>query len=187
MSLRVIAGTWKGRRLAAPAGLATRPIPDRIKQSLFDALGQDLAGWRVADCCAGSGAFGIEAASRGAAEVHLIENSPDAAAIIRSNLDHIGNPDSLQLREDDFEKVLPTLSNLDLVFADPPFPWFRDDPKRISTLLSLATKAISPEGQVMIRGERGTKLPSAGQGLHMDDWREYGRSWVAVLRHRKED
>jgi len=186
VSLRVIAGRWKGRRLSAPTGLATRPIPDRIKQSLFDALGQDLAGWRVADCRAGSGSFGIEAASRGASEVHLIENAPDAIGVIEGNLKHIDHPAELILHRQGFETVLPTLSDLDLVFADPPFPWFRDDPQRISNLLELATSSIAASGRVMIRGERGTKLPSAGHGLHMDDWREYGRSWVAILGHRKE-
>ncbi|MHC5067298.1 MAG: RsmD family RNA methyltransferase, partial [Planctomycetota bacterium] len=79
---RIIAGNWKGRRLRTPPGLATRPLLDRIKQSIFDILGQDLTGWRVADCCAGSGSFGIEAASRGAKEVHLIECGHEAADTI---------------------------------------------------------------------------------------------------------
>src|SRR5687768_3944930 len=64
--LRIIAGTFKGRRLAAPPGLATRPLPDRVKQALFDWLGQRMDGLHVADCCAGSGAFAFEALSRGA-------------------------------------------------------------------------------------------------------------------------
>ena len=64
--LRIIAGAYRGRRLAAPPGLATRPLPDRVKQALFDWLGQRLDGLRVADCCAGSGAFTFEALSRGA-------------------------------------------------------------------------------------------------------------------------
>ena len=82
--LRIIAGNFKGRKLLAPPGLETRPLPDRIKQSLFDWLGQSCAGWSVADVCAGSGSFGLEAASRGAKAVHLIEAGRHAISILRN-------------------------------------------------------------------------------------------------------
>ena len=84
-NLRIIAGAFKGRRLTAPKGLATRPLLDRVKQSLFDWLGQRMDGLHVVDCCAGSGAFGFEALSRGARRVEMIEPGRHAVPILRAN------------------------------------------------------------------------------------------------------
>ncbi len=178
-SLRIISGVWGGRRLLAPPGFETRPLTDRIKQSLFDWLGQTMEGWRVADICAGSGAFGIECASRGALEVHLCEPMPHAAATISANLRQLKDPPALHLHAKGFDRVLPRLNGLDLVFCDPPFPWYRDDPERLSEMIRLAAAAIAPEGLVVIRGERGETLPE--HSLVERERREYGRSWIALL------
>ncbi len=180
--LRIIAGTFKGRKLLAPPGLATRPLPDRIKQSLFDWLGQSCDGMRVADICAGSGSFGCEAASRGAAEVHLIESGRHAISNLQANLRSLGQPPSLRLHTKDFQQVLPALANLDLIFADPPFPWFTDQPETLTELLSLSAHAIAPLGRIVIRGERGYDLPSLPSDLRQIDRRFYGRSWVALIQ-----
>src|SRR5205823_3983723 len=88
--LRIIAGSLKGRRLLAPRGLDTRPLPDRVKQALFDWLGQRLDGLHVVDCCAGSGAFGFEALSRGAARVDAIESGQHALPVLRANAAKLG-------------------------------------------------------------------------------------------------
>lgn len=179
--LRVIAGAWKGRRLEAPPGLDTRPLTDRIKQSLFDWLGQTLEDWRVADVCAGSGAFGIEAASRGAREVHLIEPGRHALPTIRANLAKLGEPAQIRLHPREFQRVLPGLSGLDLVFCDPPFPWFREQPALLGEMLALATAAIAADGGIVVRGEDGQELPPC-PGLRVCERRAYGRSWVALLQ-----
>ena len=178
-ALRIIAGAWGGRRLHAPEGFDTRPLTDRIKQSVFDWLGQSMDGWRVADACAGSGAFGIECASRGAAAVDLCEPMPRAVATIRANLAMLGNPPAVRLHARGFEQVLPTLADLDLVFCDPPFPWFQREREQLGDLLRLAAAAISPDGLVVIRGERGEELPE--HPLVERERRSYGRSWVALL------
>ena len=180
--LRIIAGQFKGRKLLAPPGLETRPLPDRIKQSLFDWLGQSCEGWAVADVCAGSGSFGCEAASRGARAVHLIEAGRHAISIIQGNLRALGNPPGLQLHSRPFQQALPSLSGLDLVFADPPFPWFTDDREALSDLLRLAGAALAPKGRLVLRGERGHDLPPLPPGLREAERRFYGRSWVVVLQ-----
>jgi 16S rRNA (guanine966-N2)-methyltransferase len=178
--LRIISGAWGGRRIHAPPGLDTRPLTDRIKQSLFDWLGQTMDGWRVADCCAGSGAFGIECVSRGAAEAHLCEPGRPAIATIRANLALLGDPPEVRLHPRGFERVLPTLGGLDLVFCDPPFPWFAEQRDLLAEMLQLAAAAASADGIVLIRGERGEELPE--HALRECERREYGRSWVAMLR-----
>ncbi len=180
-TLRIIGGRFGGRRIMAPPGLDTRPLPDRIKQSLFDWLGQTCEGWRIADCCAGSGSFGLEALSRGAAEVHLIESGRHALGPLQANLRGLGNPPEGRLHQRPFQQVLPTLRGLDLIFADPPFPWFRDDPAALGELLRLAHEALQPKGRLVIRGERGQILPPLPNGLRKDTERFYGRSWVQIL------
>ena len=119
--LRIIAGAFKGRRLAAPPGLATRPLPDRVKQALFDWLGQRLDGLSVADCCAGSGAFTFEALSRGASRVDAIEPGQHALPVLRANAAKLGGPAGLVIHARGFEDVLPRLRDVDLIFCDPPF------------------------------------------------------------------
>ena len=178
--LRIISGIWGGRRIHAPPGLDTRPLTDRIKQSVFDWLGQTMDGWRVADCCAGSGAFGIECVSRGATEAHLCEPGRLAVTTIRTNLTLLGDPPAVRLHARGFERVLPSLSGLDLVFCDPPFPWFADERELLVELLRQAAAALAPDGIVLIRGERGEELPE--HTLVERERREYGRSWVAMLR-----
>lgn len=178
-ALRIIGGDWRGRRLEAPPGLDTRPLTDRIKQSLFDWLGQRMDGWRVVDACAGSGAFGIECASRGAAEAHLCEPGRHAQPTIRANLRLLSDPPQVRLHPRGFEQVLPGLRDLDLVFCDPPFPWFRDEPAMLARLLELSAAAVSADGIVLIRGERGEDLPA--HALEERERRTYGRSWVAML------
>lgn len=179
-NLRIIAGAWGGRKLIAPPGLDTRPMPDRIKQSLMDFLGQDFTGLRCADICSGSGSVGLEFASRGAVEVHLIEAGRHAQPALLANLRNCGNPPQVRLQARPFQAVLPLLKNLDLIFADPPFPWFPADPQ-LAELLSLGAASLGPKGRFVIRGERGQDLPPLPRTLRKDAHRLYGRSWVSVF------
>src|ERR687886_2242896 len=89
-AMRVVAGTWGGRRLQAPRGDATRPTSDRVREALFSVLGDRVAGARVLDLFAGSGALGIEALSRGAAGATFVESAPAAIRAVRDNLDALG-------------------------------------------------------------------------------------------------
>ena len=84
--MRVIGGTYRSRRLAAPRGLATRPTSDRLRETLFNVLAPRIEGAVFADLYAGSGAVGIEAISRGASLVYFVDSAPSAVAAIRSNL-----------------------------------------------------------------------------------------------------
>src|SRR6202521_4228217 len=88
--MRVIAGTYRSRSLKSLKGLALRPTSDRLRETLFNVLGLNVSGARFLDLFAGTGAIGIEALSRGAAEVVFIENHPPAATLIRRNLDSLG-------------------------------------------------------------------------------------------------
>jgi 16S rRNA (guanine966-N2)-methyltransferase len=180
--LRIIGGTFRGRRLVAPRGLGTRPLPDRVKQALFDWLGQRLDGLFVVDCCAGSGAFTFEALSRGARRVEAIEPGQHALPVLRANAAKLGNPPGLVLHALPFETVLPGLRDVDLLFADPPFAWYADARERVAALLRLGMRALAPDGRLVIRGERGVDLPALPAGLVEHDRRPHGRSWLALLQ-----
>ncbi len=123
---RVIAGAAGGRRIAVPTGRDTRPTSDRAREGLFASVQSqlgDLDGLRAADLFAGSGAVGLEALSRGAAHVLLVESSPRAAKAIRANIETLGLPGA-ELAADRVERVLRRTppAPYDLVFADPPYP-----------------------------------------------------------------
>lgn len=124
MSVRVIAGVHSGRRLRTPPGLDTRPTTDRARSALFSMLGA-LEGARVLDCFAGSGALGIEAASRGAARVTFVERGRPALAALRANLADLGLADSTRVLAADWRAALREETargaRYDLVLADPPF------------------------------------------------------------------
>ena len=123
---RVIAGEAGGRRLAVPAGRDTRPTSDRAREGLFGTISSiagPLDGARVLDLYAGSGAVGLEALSRGARHVLLVEQDARAARVIRENIEAIGLPGAV-LAADRVERVLargPDGDRYDVVFADPPY------------------------------------------------------------------
>jgi 16S rRNA (guanine966-N2)-methyltransferase len=119
--MRIIAGKARGRRLAAPPGTATRPTADRAREGLFSAVMSHIDGARWLDLYAGSGAVGLEALSRGAAEVVLVESHPRAAAVIRENIERVGLPGA-RLEVAPVERFLAGEPQpFDVVFADPPY------------------------------------------------------------------
>lgn len=124
-SPRIIAGEAGGRRLAVPPGDRVRPTSDRVKESLFSALGPDrVVGARVLDLFAGSGALALEALSRGAAAALLVERDSAAARAIRTNVETLGFADRAVLRAAPANTVLsgsPPAEPFDLVLLDPPY------------------------------------------------------------------
>jgi 16S rRNA (guanine966-N2)-methyltransferase len=122
---RIIAGEAGGRRLAVPPGDRVRPTSDRVKESVFSALGPDrLVGARVLDLFAGSGALALEALSRGAAEALLVDRDAAAARAIRTNVETLGFADRATVRVAAAAAVLggpPPSQPFDLVLLDPPY------------------------------------------------------------------
>jgi 16S rRNA (guanine(966)-N(2))-methyltransferase RsmD len=125
--MRVIAGTYRGKKLAAPTGTTTRPTSDRVKEALFSILASriDFAGIRVIDICAGTGSLGIEALSRGAESCCFIECDKSVKQILDKNLQVTGSLEQSQVLNMDAVKALDLISGqtkyFDLVFFDPPY------------------------------------------------------------------
>ena len=124
---RIVGGSLGGRRLYAPAGTRTRPTSERVREALFNTLASltDLAGCRFADLFAGSGAVGLEACSRGADHVLLVESDPKAARSARANLTTLGVGDRVRLVTRSVDPVLAAGPGepYDIVFADPPYAY----------------------------------------------------------------
>ena len=128
--VRIIAGTARGRSIVAPPDGGTRPIHDRAKEGIFNmllSLNGDFEGLGVYDIFAGSGSFGLEALSRGAAHVTFVEKSPGAAAVIKKNLATLGFEDRASVLTTLAETAVAQMDRVDLAFCDPPYA---DDPWR---------------------------------------------------------
>lgn len=123
--VRLIGGRWRRSKLPVPDRPGLRPTPDRVRETLFNWLGQDLSGWRVLDAFAGSGALGFEAASRGAAEVVLLERDPSLARGLETVRQRLGG-DSVRVECADAIAWMERAARqgdaaFDLVLLDPPF------------------------------------------------------------------
>ncbi|HXY97541.1 MAG TPA: 16S rRNA (guanine(966)-N(2))-methyltransferase RsmD [Steroidobacteraceae bacterium] len=119
--LRIIGGTWRGRRLRFPAAALIRPTPDRVRETLFNWLGARIVGARCLDLFAGSGALGLEALSRGAAHVTFIEREPEAARALRATLAEWGAQGAEVERGDALAFLAHQPQPFDIAFLDPPF------------------------------------------------------------------
>jgi 16S rRNA (guanine966-N2)-methyltransferase len=144
--VRIIGGQWKRTKLPVPDKPGLRPTPDRVRETLFNWLGQDLGGWRCIDVFAGTGALGLEAASRGAADVMLVEQDPQLVSQLRAMQEKLG-ADAVRVERGNGLSVLGRLApaSIDLVFLDPPF-----DAGLYEKALAAAAPALSADGLVYL-------------------------------------
>jgi 16S rRNA (guanine(966)-N(2))-methyltransferase RsmD len=168
--MRVIAGTYRSRPLTAPAGRATRPTSDRLRETLFNVLAGQVEGTSFADLFAGSGAVGIEALSRGARYVCFAEDARGAIAAIRSNLASLKIEDGFSIETRGAAAALRPEAGTaagrpwDLVFLDPPY---QDGAVRDQVLTVLGRQAkslLAPGALVVAEHQSFTGRPAAGSG-----------------------
>lgn len=163
--MRIIAGTYRSRILKSLKGLALRPTSDRLRETLFNVLGPDVAGSRFLDLFAGTGAVGIEALSRGASEVVFVENHASAARLIRRNLESFGIRKGARVLNADALRGLEMLTSgkkgknsvYDYVFLDPPYDAAKDYARVLESLGS--GNLLAPGGLVIAEHRRSFTLP----------------------------
>ncbi len=122
--MRIIAGKWRGRKLVAPPGPATRPTADRVREALFSMLASRLGGFeglRVADLFAGTGALGLEALSRGAGHCTFVENDRQALDILQHNIGKLGAEGLSDVRTRAVEDLPAPVEPYDIILMDPPY------------------------------------------------------------------
>jgi 16S rRNA (guanine966-N2)-methyltransferase len=171
--VRVVAGTAKGRPIVAPPGRDTRPTSDRAREGLFSTLATltDLAGARVLDLYAGSGAVGLEALSRGAAAAVLVESDVRAAEVIRRNVTAVGVPGA-RVVVDRVERFLTgPPAPYDVVFADPPYAL---SDEIVARMLAAAGPWLAPSGVVVVERSAKSPEPVWPDGVEPVQQRRYG-------------
>ncbi len=144
--VRIIGGLWKRSKLPVADKPGLRPTPDRVRETLFNWLGQDLTGWRCVDVFAGTGALGFEAASRGAKEVTLVEQDSTLVAQLRKSKEQL-QAGAVQVQRGEGIAALKQwpAASADLVFLDPPF-----DANLFEPALQAAARAVAPGGYIYL-------------------------------------
>jgi 16S rRNA (guanine966-N2)-methyltransferase len=175
--MRVIAGTARGRPLVAPRGTATRPIADRVKETLFAILAERVLDAMVLDLFAGSGAVGIEALSRGAAHCDFVEHDRRALASIRENLERAGVGDRATVHGEDVLHYLgrPAGDRFGLVFLDPPYI-----ERAILAPLERLVARLAPDATVVVKHHWRTPIPEPPGLTHWRD-RRFGETALTFL------
>ena len=185
MGIRVTAGAWRGRSIRTVAGLAVRPTPAMLREALFNILGPTIAGTRFLDLCAGSGAVGIEALSRGAAAAVFVESHAASAAVIQRNLDALGAGGRARLVRADAVRATGLLrragERFDAAFLDPPY----DTDLAAACFRSPGLRAIiRPRCRVHVQHRRGTP-PAPGPGWAVVDERRFGDTVLTTFEREE--
>ncbi len=184
--MRVISGTYRSRRLAAPPGLATRPTSDRLRETLFNILAPRISGVTFADLYGGSGANGIEALSRGAGTVLFVENAPPAMEAIRLNLKSLGIVSGYGLEPRSVSSFLRRLAQrerkLDIVFLDPPYDAREEYDATLDLLGGECAALLTKESIVVAEHRRTQPLKERYGALVRYRVREQGDAGLSFFR-----
>ena len=177
--MRIVGGEARGRTLRAVPGASTRPTSDRVRQSLFDLLGQRMDGLRVLDLYAGTGALALEALSRGAASAVLVESDARACGVIHGNIADLRYGERCKVVREALPRALRLLrgSRFDLVFSDPPYA-LRAAQEVLDALC--AGELLAPGARVALEMDRRESVPRCPAGLRLLDERQYGDTRVVV-------
>jgi len=179
--MRVIAGEFRGRKLLPPESEVTRPVTDRVKQSLFDILSPNLPDAVVYDCFAGTGSMGLECLSRGAKHVTFFEADRSAGERLRRNIQTLNVKDRSTVIGGDLFKWFGSniKGNADLIFLDPPYRFLREKPEDLIKLAERFRQHLNPVGMVIFRHDAADALVLPP--LRVADVRTYGSMTLEFL------
>ena len=175
--MRVIAGSRRALRLDAPLGLATRPTGDRVREALFSVLA-NVAGARVLDLYAGTGALGIEALSRGAAHATFVESAREALVVLRANLERLRMPGASSVIGVPARRAIESVGGpFNLVFVDPPYVDLADAVEVLAC--AVRRGALAPAVRVVLEHASVDKAPAI-EGLTASRTRTYGTTSLTL-------
>jgi len=181
--IRIIAGELKGRRLSVPESGGLRPTGERVREALFSILGERVAGARLLDAYAGSGALGFEALSRGSREVVFVESDAAAAARLRENAERLGVADRCAVHRAEAAAWLrhrPGAQPFEVILADP--PWAAEDER--ASFLRAAAGHLAPGGWLVLERDAGRGEPEpVPPELPRFRTARYGRTILDFHRH----
>ncbi len=163
--MRIIAGEFGSRRIAAPPGRATRPMLDRVREALFSSIHSRLVGANVLDLFAGSGSLGLEALSRGARHVRFVEHGAPALGALRKNVATLAVGDRVTIVGDDAMKRATWGPPPDLAFLDPPYALLAERRPRLLALADALVRHVAPAGLVVLHTPRDALAPADVEGV----------------------
>ena len=180
MSFRVIAGDLGGRNLDSPDGKRTHPMSERVRNALFNIIGDEIKGARILDAFAGTGAIGIEAMSRGAEHATFVEKDRAACAVLMNNIMRLGIEDKVKVVKAPVSGWLDTYKGdqFDVIFADPPYH---------DVQFSTATKLMGllKPSALMVLSHPGRDECPTRPGVVVVDNRSYGDATLTLFRREE--
>jgi 16S rRNA (guanine966-N2)-methyltransferase len=185
--MRITAGEYRGRRLVSPRGRRTRPTSDLLRQAIFNVVGSRIGGARVLDVCAGTGALGLEALSRGAAHATFVERDRQALACLQANLASLETAARARILSGDALVALADLARVgerfDCVFLDPPY----DDDLALRCVEVLAPGGIlSDNALLVVQAFHKNPFPAQIEQLSRSWNRRYGETQLIIYRKESE-
>jgi len=182
--VRIVAGSARGRPLKGPRDARViRPTADRVRETVFNMLGQWMDGLAVLDLYAGTGALGLEALSRGAARLVMVDRDGEAQGLCRDNAATLGFADKARLLARPVDEALGALhaegERFDVIFADPPYA-----ARAVADLLDQLGRhpVCTPGGLVVVEHDRREEAPGSGAGFTREDGRRFGDTVVTFYR-----
>jgi 16S rRNA (guanine966-N2)-methyltransferase len=177
--IRIIAGEHRGRLIKVAAAPGLRPTPDRVKETLFNWLGQRLNGSACLDLFAGSGALGFEAASRGAARVVMVEKDPRALDLLETNRELLGARQVEIVAGDAFDYLARSRDGFDVVFLDPPFRQ-----NALGPALENLRERVKPGGRVYIESDAPLEIEAHDGAQGPAHWTELRRARAGQVSYQ---
>lgn len=181
--MRIISGTARGTNLYTLQGLETRPTLDRVKESLFNIINEKIYDSTVLDLFSGSGAIGLECASRGAKKVYMCDASKNAIEIINKNITKTHLQEKVKVFNCDYKKCLNDMKDIkfDIIYLDPPY---KTDYIKNSVEIILKLSLKNENGIIIVETDEQEKIKNSLQeyDLHIYDERKYGRAYLLFLK-----
>ena len=186
ISMRIISGKARGTKLYTLEGTATRPTLDRVKESLFNIIQNDIEDSTILDLFSGSGAIGLEFLSRGAKKAVLCDNSKDAIKIIKQNVQKTHFEEKAEVYNMEFTKLIERLQKqkFDIIYIDPPYD---TDFIKISIEKIIEYKLINEKTKIIVETDDETRILKQIEKMDVEitDKRKYGRATIIFLKYRK--
>ena len=186
INMRIISGKARGTKLYTLEGTATRPTLDRVKESLFNIIQNDIEDSTVLDLFSGSGAIGLEFLSRGAKRAVLCDNSKDAIKIIKQNVQKTHFEEKAEVYNMEFTKLVERLQNqkFDIIYIDPPYA---TDFIKISLEKIIEYELVNENTKIIVETDDETRILNQIEKMDVEitDKRKYGRATIIFLKYRK--
>lgn len=186
INMRIISGKARGTKLYTLDGTATRPTLDRVKESLFNIIQNDIEDSTVLDLFSGSGAIGLEFLSRGAKRAVLCDSSKDAIKIIKQNVPKTHFEEKVEVYNMEFTKLVERLQNqkFDIIYIDPPYA---TDFIKISLEKIIEYELVNENTKIIVETDDETRILNQIEKMDVEitDKRKYGRATIIFLKYRK--